>query len=58
MTELRIKIFEFRVFATRLSVKKELLLMSDFGVMMGEKCLMFAVRIVNLCRFLDKERKG
>ena len=32
--------------------------MSDFGVMMGEKCLMFAVRIVNLCRFLDKERKG
>ena len=32
--------------------------MSDFGKMLDEKCLMFAVRIVNLCRFLDKERKG
>lgn len=32
--------------------------MSEFGVMIDEKCLMFAVRIVNLCRFLDKENKG
>ena len=32
--------------------------MSDFGKMLDEKCLMFAARIVNLCRFLDKERKG
>ena len=32
--------------------------MSDFGKMIDEKCLMFAVRIVNLCRFLDKENKG
>jgi len=32
--------------------------MSDFGRMFDEKCLMFAARIVNLCRFLDKERKG
>ena len=32
--------------------------MSDFGNMIDEKCLMFAVRVVNLCRFLDKERKG
>ena len=32
--------------------------MSDFGKMIDEKCLMFAVRVVNLCRFLDKERKG
>ena len=32
--------------------------MSDFGKMLDEKCLMFAVRIVNLCRFLDKEKKG
>ena len=32
--------------------------MSDFGNMVDEKCLMFAVRVVNLCRFLDKENKG
>ena len=32
--------------------------MSDFGKMIDEKCLLFAARIVNLCRFLDKERKG
>ena len=32
--------------------------MSDFGKMLGEKCLLFAARIVNLCRFLDNERKG
>ncbi|MBQ9357172.1 MAG: four helix bundle protein [Prevotella sp.] len=32
--------------------------MSDFGWMLDEKCLMFAARVVNLCRFLDKERKG
>ena len=32
--------------------------MSDFGQMLDEKCLMFAVRTVNLCRFLDKEKKG
>jgi four helix bundle protein len=32
--------------------------MSDFSKLFDEKCLMFAARIVNLCRFLDKERKG
>ncbi len=32
--------------------------MSDFGKMVDEKCLMFAVRVVNLCRFLDNENKG
>jgi len=32
--------------------------MSEFGKMFGEKCLMFATRIVNLCRFMDKENKG
>ena len=32
--------------------------MSDFGKMIDEKCLLFAARIVNLCRFLDKEEKG
>jgi len=32
--------------------------MSDFGKMVDEKCLLFAARVVNLCRFLDKERKG
>ncbi len=32
--------------------------MSDFSKMFDEKCLLFATRIVNLCRFLDKERKG
>ena len=32
--------------------------MSDFSKMFDVKCLMFATRIVNLCRFLDKERRG
>jgi len=32
--------------------------MSDFGKMLDEKCLMFATRIVNLCRYLEKEGKG
>ena len=32
--------------------------MADFSKMFDEKCLMFATRIVNLCRFLDKERRG
>ena len=32
--------------------------MSDISKMFDEKCLMFATRIVNLCRFLDKERRG
>ena len=32
--------------------------MSDCAKMFDEKCLMFATRIVNLCRFLDKENKG
>lgn len=32
--------------------------MSDFSKMFDEKCLMFAVRIVNLCRFLDSEKRG
>jgi len=36
----------------------EIVIVSDFGKMLDEKCLMYAVRIVNLCRFLDKENKG
>ncbi len=32
--------------------------MSEFSKMFDEKCLMFATRVVNLCRFLDKERRG
>ncbi len=32
--------------------------MSDFSKMFDEKCLLYATRIVNLCRFLDKEKKG
>ena len=32
--------------------------MSDFSKMFDEKCLMLSTRIVNLCRFLDKERRG
>ncbi|MCR5679635.1 MAG: four helix bundle protein [Prevotella sp.] len=32
--------------------------MSDFSKMSDEKCLLFATRIVNLCRYLDKEKKG
>ena len=32
--------------------------MSDFSKMFDEKCMMFATRIVNLCRFLDNERRG
>ena len=32
--------------------------MSEFSKMFDEKCLLFATRIVNLCRFLDKEQKG
>ncbi len=32
--------------------------MSDFSKMFDEKCLLFAARIVNLCRFLDQEKKG
>ena len=32
--------------------------MSDFSKMFDEKCLMYATRIVNLCRFLDKEKRG
>ena len=32
--------------------------MSEFSKMFDEKCLMFATRIVNLCRFLEKERRG
>ena len=32
--------------------------MSDFSKMFDEKCLLFATRIINLCRFLDKEHKG
>ena len=32
--------------------------MSEFSKMFDEKCLMFATRLVNLCRFLDKERRG
>ena len=31
--------------------------MSEFGKIMDEKCMAFAVRIVNLCRFLKKEGK-
>ena len=32
--------------------------MSEFSKMFDEKCLMFATRIVNMCRFIDKERRG
>ena len=32
--------------------------MSEFSKMFDEKCLLFATRIVNLCRFLDKENRG
>ena len=31
--------------------------MSDFGYIMLDKCLNFAVRVVNLCDFLNKEKK-
>ncbi|MBO6187384.1 MAG: four helix bundle protein [Prevotella sp.] len=31
--------------------------MSDFGKLMEEKCMNFAVRITNLCRFLVDEKK-
>lgn len=31
--------------------------MSDFGKIIEEKCMNFAVRIVNLCRFLNEEKK-
>ena len=31
--------------------------MSDFGDIMQDKCLNFAVRVVNLCDFLNKEKK-
>ena len=31
--------------------------MSDFGNIMLDKCLNFAVRVVNLCDFLNKEKK-
>ena len=30
--------------------------MSDFGAIMQDKCLNFAVRVVNLCDFLNKEK--
>ena len=30
--------------------------MSDFGDIMQDKCLNFAVRVVNLCDFLNKEK--
>ena len=31
--------------------------MSDFGSLMEEKCMNLAIRIVNLCTFLNKEKK-
>ena len=31
--------------------------MSDFGKIIEEKCMNFAVRIVNLCRFLNEEKR-
>jgi len=31
--------------------------MSDFGAMMEEKCMNFAIRIVNLCKFLNEEKR-
>jgi len=30
--------------------------MSDFGTVMSDKCLNFSVRIVNLCKYLKKEK--
>ncbi len=31
--------------------------MSDFGKVVEEKCMNFAIRIVNLCHFLNEEKK-
>ena len=31
--------------------------MSDFGDIIGEKCMNFSVRIVNLCRYLVEEKR-
>lgn len=31
--------------------------MSDFGDMMEDKCMNFAIRIVNLCRYLNEEKR-
>lgn len=31
--------------------------MSDFGDVMQDKCLNFAIRVVNLCQFLNDEKK-
>lgn len=31
--------------------------MSEFGYIMEDKCMSFAVRIVNLCRFLNEEKR-
>lgn len=30
--------------------------MSDFGDIMGDKCMNFAIRVVNLCRYLNVEK--
>ena len=30
--------------------------MSNFGNIMKEKCMNFAIRVVNLCQFLNKEK--
>ncbi len=30
--------------------------MSDFGSIMEDKCMSFAIRVVNLCRFLNEEK--
>lgn len=30
--------------------------MSDFGDIMGDKCMNFAIRVVNLCHYLNEEK--
>ena len=56
MTEFRIKNYELRVVGCA-DLELRIIAMSDFGKMIDEKCLMFAARIVNLCRFLDSKKK-
>ena len=31
--------------------------MSDFGDILKDKCMNFAIRVVNLCRFLNEEKR-
>lgn len=40
----------------RTACDEELLIMSDFGDIMEEKCMAFAIRIYNLCKYLNTEK--